>query len=248
MTYTSMMTASKMANKSNDSLTLSTENHDLPRQPLTGIGVFGGTFDPIHIGHIETAKAVIRELNLAELLLIPAHIPPHKTSIATSPRASANQRADMVDLVCQKENRFYCDRTELSRSGHSYTVDTLKQLKNNHSEHSLYFIIGMDSLLTFTTWHKFQDILQLCHLIVNTRPNYPLSKINTATKTLLAKHQVNNLSELQQRDHGCIYFTEPQHYDISSSQIRQRLLANQDCDKLLPPKVIDFINKNQLYR
>ena len=154
-----------------------------------GIGILGGTFDPIHLGHTQSAQAVANQLNLTEVLLIPAHIPPHKISAKLVPHASAEQRAAMVEIACQKSELFTCDLRELKRSGHSYTVDTLKELKQQYPTKALFFIIGMDSLLTFTTWHKYKEILSLCHLVVNTRPNYSIEQLNEETKTLLSNCQ-----------------------------------------------------------
>ena len=96
-----------------------------------GIGILGGTFDPIHLGHTQSAQAVANELGLTKVLLIPAHIPPHKTSVTLVPHASAEQRAAMVEIACQSSKLFFCDPRELQRSGHSYTVDTLKNSNNN---------------------------------------------------------------------------------------------------------------------
>ncbi|GAA0822409.1 nicotinate-nucleotide adenylyltransferase [Colwellia asteriadis] len=213
-----------------------------------GIGIFGGTFDPIHNGHIQSAKMVSDWLGLANVLFIPAHIPPHKTQAHTIPHASATQRATMVSLACQPFPQFICDKRELTRSGHSYSVDTLKALKAEYPEQTLYFIIGMDSLLTFTQWHQYQDILTLCHLVVNTRPNYDISQVNQATKTLLENHQVDSVTILKQQKNGAIIFAPPVHFDISSTQIRANLCQQQCCKSSLSPLILDFINKNQLYR
>jgi len=185
-------------------------------------------------------------------LLIPASIPPHKAS----PHVSAKQRATMVNLACKDESIFYCDERELKRNGYSFTVDTLKELSKTYPNTILHFIMGLDSLLTFTTWHKYQEILSLCHLVVNTRPNYQLSKLNQATKTLLDTHLVGDLNTLKAMNSGGILLLPSSlpNYDnhldinISSSEVRERLISKQDCRNLLAPKVLAFINKNKLYR
>jgi len=219
---------------------------------MNSIGVLGGTFDPIHLGHTLPAKVVAKHLSLDQILLIPASIPPHKTM----PNVSATQRVEMVKLACDAEPLFNCDERELNRNGHSFTVDTLNELSKTYNNTHLYFIIGLDSLLTFTTWHKYQEILSLCHLVVNTRPNYQLKAINRATKALLDKHQVASVDSLKKCSSGGILLL-PSHlpdYDkhlninISSSEIRQRLSNDQSCQNLLSPSVLAFINKNELYR
>lgn len=219
---------------------------------MTNIGILGGTFDPIHLGHTLPAKAVADYLSLSKVLLIPANIPPHKAT----PNVSAKQRAKMVHLACSTERLFTCDERELKREGNSYTVDTLKELAVSFPQQTLYFIVGLDSLLTFTRWHKYKEILSLCHLVVNTRPNYQLDNVDNATKTLLNNHQVHSVNELKKHKSGGILLlpnTLPSyqnhlHLNISSSEIRQQFTNNQDCQKLLAPSVFTFINKNKLYR
>ena len=216
------------------------------------IGILGGTFDPIHLGHTLPAKVVAEHLSLDKILFIPANIPPHKTT----PKISGKQRVDMVKLACEAEPLFCCDDRELNRDGRSFTVDTLHELSQAYPNTRLYFIIGLDSLLMFTTWHQHQEILSLCHLVVNTRPNYQLSMLNQATKTLLNNHQVNNIYSLKNSNSGGILLLPSNlpHYEqclninVSSSEIRQRLINKQSCQNLLAANVLAFINKNSLYR
>ncbi len=216
------------------------------------IGILGGTFDPIHLGHTLPAKVVAHQLSLDQILFIPANIPPHKAT----PNVSAKHRATMVKLACDVEPIFRCDERELKRDGFSYTLDTLKALSFAYPTAKLHFIIGLDSLLTFTTWHKYQEILSLCHLVVNTRPNYQLKTLNKATRALLDNHQTPDINSLNNKKAGGILllpssipnFGEYLDIDISSSEIRQRLVNNQSCHQLLAPSVLAFINKNKLYR
>jgi len=181
------------------------------------IGILGGTFDPIHIGHTTPAECVARWLNLDKILLIPAHIPPHKKT----PKINAEQRAKMVDLVCEDNSLFQCDLRELHHLTPSYTVETLKELKQDYPNKTLFFIMGMDSLLTFTQWHCYKEILTLCHLVINTRPNYSLTQLNDETKLLLKDHKVTELFRLQNASFGHIIFTpnfsSESYINISSS-------------------------------
>lgn len=223
---------------------------------MNNIGILGGTFNPIHLGHTLPAKAVATYLSLDKVLLIPANIPPHKNT----PNISATQRAAMVKLACDDDPLFVCDERELSRQGYSYTVDTLKELTLSYPNARLYFIMGLDSLHTFTSWHKYKEILSLCHLVVNTRPNYQLSTINQATQLLLKQHRVDDINTLRNMNSGGIFLlpnnlttkvtTEENqlNIDISSSEIRQGLPLQQNYNHLLSPKVLAFIDKNQLYR
>jgi len=213
-----------------------------------GLGILGGSFDPIHLGHTQSAQAVADELGLIKVLLIPAHISPLKIAPDLVPHASSKQRASMVDMACQQSSLFSCDTRELKRAGYSYTVDTLKELKRQYPNQPLHFIIGMDSLITFTQWYKYQEILSLCHLVVNTRPTHDIENINTETKLLLNKHQTTDKTQLSNTASGKIFFAKPTFYDISSTQIRQRIKQLKSCHQQLHPIISDFIDKNKLYR
>ena len=159
----------------------SVSNTQINKQLITEhIGILGGTFDPIHLGHTLPAKAVAAYLSLDKVLVIPAAVPPHKAT----PNISAVNRAAMVKLACENEPLLSCDERELTRDGYSFTIDTLKTLSQEQPNARLYFIIGLDSLLTFTTWRCYQEILSFCHLIVNTRPNYQLNQLNSESKRL----------------------------------------------------------------
>ncbi len=224
-----------------------TNNIEDESQYKNAIGILGGTFDPIHIGHTITAKSVAHWLNLQNILLLPAHIPPHKET----PKISATQRAKMVELVCKSDNLFQCDLRELYRSGPSYTVETLKELKKTYPSKTLFFIMGMDSLLTFTQWYNYKKILTLCHLVINTRPNYSMDMLNNETRQLLSHYKVENIKQLQTKKSGAIIFAPSVssniNLNISSTNIRQQL-ANNGCCNQVSSDVLAFINKNQLYR
>ena len=150
-------------------------------EKLKRIAILGGTFDPIHHGHLKPAQQVANWLKLEKLVLLPAHIPPHKNGTY----ANASQRKAMVELVCEHDKLFHIDSRELTRTSPSYTVETLKEIKSENPHSQLFFIIGMDSLLNFTSWHQWQEILMLCHLVVNNRPQYEFASINIQTKNLL---------------------------------------------------------------
>ena len=212
------------------------------------IALLGGTFDPIHYGHIQPAKQVADWLGLKQVLLLPAHIPVHKAH----PGTSARQRAAMIDLVCQDQALLAIDRRELNRATPSYTVETLQQIKQQSPNKRIFFIVGMDSLLSFTTWHKWQDILGLCHLVVNTRPGYDLQRLPEQTRQLLQKHQQNDLTKLTDQSAGAIIFSPPANYDISSTQLRQQLknrhkYNSPELSLQVPDKVLAYINNQHLY-
>jgi len=208
------------------------------------IAILGGTFDPIHNGHIETAKETAKWLNVEQLLLLPAHLPPHKNSTT----ASALHRENMVKIVCQQHSLFQLDNRELKRDTSSYTVTSLQEIKLAQPESIIFFIIGMDSLLTFTTWHQWQTILSLCHIVVNVRPGYPLNSINTATQEILNKHQIKSINEIIQQDAGGIILHKNQSFNISSSEIRQQLNDNNLEDNVLSSAVHQYIIQEKIYQ
>ncbi|MGL4984493.1 MAG: nicotinate-nucleotide adenylyltransferase, partial [Plesiomonas sp.] len=136
-------------------------NHTQPSLPL--IGLYGGTFDPIHRGHIEPVSALATEIGLTQVRLLPNNLPPHRPQ----PHANAQQRADMVALVCQQYPLFVPDLRELAHSNPSYTINTLEDIRQEiGTEQPLAFIIGQDSLLSLPTWHRWQALLGVAHLIV----------------------------------------------------------------------------------
>jgi nicotinate-nucleotide adenylyltransferase len=208
------------------------------------IVIMGGTFDPIHNGHIETARETAIWLNVDKLFLLPAHIPPHKNSTT----ANALHRETMVRIVCQQNPLFQLDNRELKRQSSSYTVTSLQEIKQEQPDSTIFFIIGMDSLLNFTTWHQWKKILTLCHIVVNIRPGYELNEINMATKQLLQTHQIQDLKEIKQQETGKIIFHQNQSLNISSSEIRQHLLENKYNNKQLPKCIHNYIIQENLYQ
>jgi len=219
-------------------------NSNKPRQPKKNIVIMGGTFDPIHNGHIETAKETAQWLNVDHVFLLPAHIPPHKSST----RANAIHRENMVKIICQQLPLFQLDDRELTRKTPSFTVTSLEEIKQEQPDSKIFFIIGMDSLLNFTSWHQWQKILSLCHLVVNIRPGYPLKQINTATQELLKNHQISNISGITQKDAGGIILHKNQSFDISSSEIREQLSKKTLSTNLLPTAVHKYIIEEKLYQ
>ncbi len=215
------------------------------------LAILGGTFDPIHNGHIESAKHVAQWLGIEQVNLMPAHLPPHKENVS----ATAKQRAKMVELVCYDEPLLVCDQRELNRSSLSYTFDTLKEIKQQYPQTTLYFIIGMDSLLSFTQWHKWQEILTLCHLVVNCRPNYLLTNLSQKNQLLLEKYQLDqniNSQLLKEQSEkasvGYILFSPEINLDISSTSLRDKIKAQQSWQSDIPTKVLNYINQQQLYQ
>jgi len=132
------------------------------------IGIYGGSFDPIHLGHLATATFLKSELNLKKCLLMPCALPVHKTGL----HYSDSQRLDMLNLAIQDYSELEIDEREIARGGDSFTIDTLKELKNEQLSETFCLVIGMDSFLQFKSWKCWQEFANFVHLIVLARPNY----------------------------------------------------------------------------
>ncbi len=195
------------------------------------IGILGGTFDPVHYGHLRPALDIMQQVGLSEVRFIPNRIPPHRDS----PVLTDQQRAQLVQIAIQDTAGFVLDKRELLRSGPSYMVDTLQSLKNEFPEDTLCLMMGMDAFNDLPQWHRWQSILGLCHIIVTTRPGAELPDF-AATPAISAclSDQAQNLL---QRPAGQILLQSVTQLDISASQIRRYLSAGQSTQYLLPETV-----------
>ena len=205
-------------------------------------GIFGGTFDPIHAGHLALALYSVEKLGLDTLAIMPCHIPPHRQQ----PGVTAEHRAAMVQLAIAPYPALYLETLELERHTASYSVDSLSLLKQKYPEDTLLFFIGMDSLQNFTRWHRWQDILQLANLVVWQRPGYDTN--NPECQQLLIDYPAAMPATAQpaadyfSKDAGQILLLDNPQYAISATQIR----ADQRLQQL--PAVAAYIAKHQLYR
>jgi nicotinate-nucleotide adenylyltransferase len=208
-------------------------------------GIFGGTFDPFHAGHLALALYSVEQLGLDTLAIMPCHIPPHRQQ----PGVTSEHRAAMVQLAIAPYPALYLESLELERNTASYSVDSLSLLKQKYPQDTLLFFIGMDSLQNFTRWHRWQDILQLANLVVWQRPGYDaqtascqqllLDYPSAAPATVAA---TSNPARYFSKAAGQILLLDNPQYDISATQIR----ADQRLQQL--PAVAAYIAKHQLYR
>lgn len=192
------------------------------------IGVLGGTFDPIHIGHLRPALEVQQQLRLDEIRLVPCH----RTSHRQQPERSSALRSQMAKLAAAELPNFIVDERELKREALSYTADTLAELHREYPDAELYFLMGSDSFDYFQRWHRWQEILELATLVVMTRPG-----------TEFCADARNLLVERADR----IVLAETTELRISSTALRAMLAAGQDPRYLLPAPVREFILQEQLY-
>jgi nicotinate-nucleotide adenylyltransferase len=203
------------------------------------IGVFGGTFDPVHYGHLRPALEVKDIFGLDEIRLIPSAVPPHRPQ----PVASAAMRCEMLALAIANQPGLILDTRELDRPGPSYMVDTLASLRLDFPEQTLLLFIGTDAFNHFSHWHRWQDLFAFAHVVVMTRPGFTVQEIDGffADKLAGSKH------ELFLNQAGKLFFQAVTPLDISASMIRRLFAEGHNPGFLLPDLVIDFIRRQGLY-
>lgn len=206
------------------------------------IGILGGTFDPIHFGHLRMAMELYQELDLAEVRLIPCYQPVHRKS----PVASPEQRLAMVRKAVAGEPALRVDNCEIRRKGPSYTIDTLKTLHKNTPNTPLCLIMGIDALLNFPSWHQWENILTLAHLVVAHRPQYQLPETGIIADLLKARLKYN-ASDLHQSPAGNILLHPVTPLEISSTDIRKQIGMNKNPRYLLPDSVNSYIKQHGTY-
>lgn len=205
--------------------------------------MLGGTFDPVHNGHIHLAMFVYNALQLRELRLIPCNRP----LLRGATTASAEQRLRMVQLAVIDYPGLIVDDRELQRGGYSYTIDTLLSMRDEDAQTPLCLIVGIDQFSHFQQWRNWQQIMELVHVIVTTRTGYTFIP-NPEVAALLAQRQTQDSNLLKTQSGGAVFFLEVAPLPISGTEIRARLHEGQDVSAQLPPKVWEYICENKLYR
>lgn len=196
------------------------------------IGVLGGTFDPIHFGHLRPALEVMQSVRLEQVRFLPNRQPPHRPQ----PWLDEQTRCDLVTTAISDVPEFVLDDRELKRDGPSWMVDTLISLRNDLPEHSLCLIMGMDAFAGFSHWHRWQDIFDLCHLIVMSRPGTELPDFK-AENQQFEPRLTRDVRELANASHGKILLQSVTLLDISATLIRENLLHGQSIRYLVPDNV-----------
>ncbi|MFU8837465.1 MAG: nicotinate-nucleotide adenylyltransferase [Thiohalomonadaceae bacterium] len=210
------------------------------------IGILGGTFDPVHFGHLRPALELLEELNFAQILLIPSQHPPHRPQ----PEASPAQRLAMLQQAVASEPRLVVDARELERDGPSYTVDTLRSLRTQWPDTPLCFCLGLDAFLGLPQWYNWRELSSLAHLVVSHRPGWQLDSetMSEALQHWLTTHRADSTGELHDALAGKIWLQQVSQLAISATGIRQGIAAGHSARYLLPDPVWDYIQQQQLYR
>lgn len=214
------------------------------------IGIFGGTFDPVHFGHIKPALDVMDSLSLTQLRFIPCSVPAHRDS----PIASVEQRLMMLRAAIDGYADCVIDERELNRKGVSYMVDTLQSLHADFPEQRLCLIIGMDAFLGLHRWSRWQSIFRFAHCVVTYRPGAELNfdSLPPELKELVEQRQVKSAEALIETGdtddfNGALLFMPVTQLDISATDIRQRIKQQQSIKNMVPATVNTIIQQQQLY-
>jgi len=206
------------------------------------IGVFGGTFDPIHYGHLRSAFEMLQALRFDEVRLIPCSDPPHRGVTY----ADGAQRYHLVELAIAGQEGLIADDRELRRGGPSYTIDTLTALREEFPERSLGLIIGMDAFLGLPGWHRWDEILDVAHIVVAHRPGWKAPDIG-ALGDLISDRGTHKVDDLHTVTNGRIHIHAVTQLEISSTEIRELVAAGRDPRFLMPDVVRDEILKTGIY-
>jgi len=207
------------------------------------IGILGGTFDPIHYGHLRTALDVQQALSLDEVRFIPCGEPPHRNK----PIAEPLQRLAMVRAAISGQDKFVADDREIRRGGSSYMVDTLASLKKDFSDKTLCLILGTDAFNGLDQWHKWHEIFNLANIVVMQRPSMR-GQIELNERLLLQlKDRIVDADNLKTKQNGAICFVPVTQLDISATKIRQQWQQNIDNQFFLPDSVLTLIKQQNIY-
>ena len=215
----------------------------------SSIGVLGGTFDPIHFAHLRLAEEVAETFALNTVRLVPSANPPHRKT----PSASAKDRLNMVELALNTPDKTLApDGRELTRIGKSYMVDTLKDIRAENPNTSISLILGADAFIELTTWHEWEHLFLLAHIIVASRPNLPLIQLDGNLEKSLSleykKRKCHERNLLHTSTHGRIFTYAFTSLEVSGTSLRKRIQGNHSLKYLLPDNVINYIQTHNLYK
>ncbi len=213
------------------------------------IGILGGTFNPIHLGHLAAAEEIGDRLRFDQILFIPAFLPPHKQE----DMPSADQRQEMVRLAISGNPRFALSAMEIRRGGLSYTIDTIDELRRLHGSAELFFITGIDSFLDIRTWKDWRRLLTLCTFVVLSREGKRFQDLSALSLVPVSPSDLRALDERTKSDlavrtaHAGLVLIAIPRYEISSTDIRDRIRNGRSIKYLLPGEVEAYIIEKRLY-
>ena len=206
------------------------------------IGIFGGTFDPIHYGHLRSAFELLQALSFDQVRFIPCGDPPHRGMTF----ADAEMRYRLVDVATAGQDGFVSDDRELRRDGPSYSIDTLIGLRGEFPDRSLCLIVGMDAFLGLLKWHRWDEILDFAHIVVAHRPGWRAPDMGPLGE-LISEHGTHRAADLHEATQGRIHIHAVTQLEIASTEIRELVAAGRDPRFLMPDAVRDVIEETGIY-
>jgi nicotinate-nucleotide adenylyltransferase len=206
------------------------------------IGLFGGAFDPIHYGHLRTAFELWQELRLTEVRFLPTGNPPHREPLY----ADADLRLRMVEAAIADQPSFVVDDREIRRTGVSYSVDTLTELRAEYPRRSLCLLLGMDAFLGLPNWHRWRELLGLAHIVVAHRPGWKAPTMGPLGEVMV-DHGTGSIRDLHEQPAGRVYVHAVTQLEISSTDLRQLIVAGRDPRYLVPDAVRQIIYETRCY-
>jgi len=220
------------------------------------VGILGGTFDPVHLGHLDAARAALSALHLDSVLMLPSYIPPHRPQ---QPRASAFHRFAMVSIACLPLDRLSASDIELRAAETSYTVDTLQRLHaQGYCAEQLFFITGADAFAEIATWHEYPRVLAEANFVVVSRPKFEVSRLRNRLPELAERmvdvsdgqpHQPSGGRNItNQGGRLPIFLVDAPTCDVSSTEVRRLLSRGESVSRLVPQDVETHIRKHFLYQ
>jgi len=209
---------------------------------MNPMGIFGGTFDPIHFAHLRTAFELQQALRLKEIRFLPAGNPPHREQ----PLADPELRLKMVQAATAGQAGFLVDDREVRKAGPSYSVETLSELRHEYPDRSICLIVGMDAFLSLPKWYQWRELLQLAHLVVAHRPGWRAPGVGPLGE-LLVDRGTGRINDLHESRSGCIYIHAVTQLEISSTDLRQLIVAGRDPRYLVPEPVRELILETGCY-
>lgn len=211
-------------------------------------GIFGGTYNPVHWGHVRTASEIASALGLEKMLMVPCGLPPHREQ----PQVSAETRLEMLSLAIEGFPELVIDDRELKRHGPSYSVETLESLHDDYAGQSYALCVGADAFVHLDSWHRWKELFELAHLVVAHRPGWSFDNIkdqlSDELQQQLARRLLQDPKQIKNQPAGSIVSLKVTEIDISSSDIRHRIARHQSVSGLMPTAVEAYIKKHSLYQ
>ena len=210
---------------------------------ISPVGILGGTFDPVHFGHLRPALEVLQGLGLCELRLVPGRIPPHRAS----PKVDPNRRLQMLHLATESVPGLAVDDRELRRAGPSFTVDTLHSLRLELGERPLCFLMGSDAFLGLTSWRRWRELTDFAHLVIMRRPGYRVADLPDRLAQWVGDRILPDAAALREHPAGGVLFHTVSPLDISATAVRRWIARGFSARYLMPDAVWRLVAREGFY-